>query len=943
MNRNDDVSFKPDPEQTERDLSGSVDEGTSEFCELREFSSGQQAPLACELTILTNNQGYATKVFRLDEDGQLRKRSAANIYEGRACRVAVGNLDELRGLIENLQPKQALCFGIAEREDARLLTQETLRSGSYPDAIARDREHFSFRESQPGILMLDCDVRDGQAPTNLQEIDRIIAEIVPGWRETQRLWRASSSAYLYRSDGSKLIGMGSWRGYAIVDDASAIPSVGAFIYQRLWELGHGYISISKSGQALDRSLIDSSVWQPERVDFAGEPVLESGITRRAPNPVLLEGAPFLATAGIKAPSTLAEWRQSSEKLRKAKDDAKPQCLEVRKAYIAERVGALKREFAKTSEKRLQALLRQATEHRFLSSDFVLYRPDGGSVTVGEILADPQKWHQARFADPLEPDYRDDKRIAYANLEPEPDDYPYIWSHAHGGMRYRLVRESASLTLRKGERPRVVDGALAVIRGRGELFERGGEMVRVARDIIRPVGDLWLNDYLGRHIRFCEIKDQNGHPVEVMADAPTWLSQQINAKTGERGLRELNGIITAPTLRSDGSLLCTPGYDEATGLLLRGSGWPHIPEFPTEAELDTAYKTLWTPFAEFPFVTKDDRGVMLASILTAMVRRSLPHAPAFSFDAPDAGTGKTLLGRCLMRLCGSIPTVNPACGSEEELRKKLLAALREGKPGILLDNIRGQFGSAALEALLTSEYYSDRVLGVSTILTLPTNVLLLISGNNFHPKGDLYRRILTARIDAKTDAPERRCFKLDALDHCRKHRHALVAAGLTLLRGFVAAGQPRTTRDRLASFEHWDDLIRQGVMWTAKLGFADLGDPTSCIETAKAKEPERQKLAAFLEAAAAVMEDRDWRVADLIKRAEGPHNPDYVPSELGRKEAVLHDALEEIAGERGNINPRVLGRWVERYDNTRCAGYYLERRGAKQRAVLWCIRRYDQSN
>lgn len=446
--------------------------------------------------------------------------------------------------------------------------------------------------------------------------------------------------------------------------------------------------------------------------------------RCAPAPMLLEGAP-LATAGLTAASTLAEWRLSSEELRKARDDAKPQCKKVRQAYVAERLEALKLECPKTSEKRLKTLLRRAAEKRVLSSDFVLHRPDGGSITVGEILADPEKWHQARFADPLEPEYRDDKRIAYANLEPEPDDDPYIWSHAHGGMLYRLVRESASLTLEKGKRPRVLDGALAVIRGRGDLFERGGEMVRIAADVIRPVSDHWLNDYLGRHIRFCEIKDRKAEAIEVAADAPSWLSQQINAKTGERGLRELNGIITAPTLRSDGSLLCTPGYDEATGLLLRGSGWPHIPEFPTEAELDTAYKTLWTPFAEFPFETKEDRAVMLACLLTGMVRRSLPHAPAFSFDAPAAGTGKTLLGQCVMRLCGAVPTVIPECRDEEELRKRLLAALREGKPGILLDNIRGQFGSAALEAFLTSEHYADRVLGVSLILTLPTNVLLLI--------------------------------------------------------------------------------------------------------------------------------------------------------------------------------------------------------------------------
>lgn len=48
--------------------------------------------------------------------------------------------------------------------------------------------------------------------------------------------------------------------------------------------------------------------------------------------------------------------------------------------------------------------------------------------------------------------------------------------------------------------------------------------------------------------------------------------------------------------------------------------------------------------------------------------------------------------------GAVPQVVPECREEDELRKRLLAALREGKPGLLLDNIRDVFGSSALEAL-----------------------------------------------------------------------------------------------------------------------------------------------------------------------------------------------------------------------------------------------------
>ena len=221
-----------------------------------------------------------------------------------------------------------------------------------------------------------------------------------------------------------------------------------------------------------------------------------------------------------------------------------------------------------------------------------------------------------------------------------------------------------------------------------------------------------------------------------------------------------------------------------------------------------------------------------------------------------------------------------------------------------------------------------------MLSLPTNVLLLISGNNFHPKGDLYRRILTTRIDPESNSPERRCFRLDPLEYCREHRHTLVAAGFTLLLGFVSAGKPRLTKDRLASFEKWDDMIRQCVLWLAQKGVAELGDPTVCIDTAKEQEPERQKLGAFLEAAASVMQG-DWRAADLIRRS-GDMRDDG-----GNWNSALQDALEEIAGERGTINPRILGRWIERHDGARCAGFFLERRGARQRAALWRICRYDR--
>ena len=184
--------------------------------------------------------------------------------------------------------------------------------------------------------------------------------------------------------------------------------------------------------------------------------------------------------------------------------------------------------------------------------------------------------------------------------------PYLYSHAHGGVCYRLVREAADIILKKGERPRVLDAALAVIRERGDLYERGGEMVRLAGDTLRPVTDPWLSDYFARHIRFSEMKFAGEEWVKVPADPPVWLCQQTTAKSGERGMRELNGTITAPTLRPDGSLLPRPAMTRPPAWSSRAVAG-QIPEAPKPETLHRAFKVLWRPFAEFPFVSNETGG------------------------------------------------------------------------------------------------------------------------------------------------------------------------------------------------------------------------------------------------------------------------------------------------------------------------------------------------
>jgi putative DNA primase/helicase len=154
-----------------------------------------------------------------------------------------------------------------------------------------------------------------------------------------------------------------------------------------------------------------------------------------------------------------------------------------------------------------------------------------------------------------------------------------------------VKPLLEILLTVGEQARVTDAVLAMIQEDGLLYERGDTLVRPCGDRLITVDEHWLADYFSRRIAFSRMKTKDGAIERVAADPPNWLCKRINAKSGERGIPELAGILSQPTMRADGSLLDAPGYDAATGLLLRPGDWPTIPTQPRRSDLEVAWQTL----------------------------------------------------------------------------------------------------------------------------------------------------------------------------------------------------------------------------------------------------------------------------------------------------------------------------------------------------------------
>ena len=112
------------------------------------------------------------------------------------------------------------------------------------------------------------------------------------------------------------------------------------------------------------------------------------------------------------------------------------------------------------------------------------------------------------------------------------------------------------------------------------------------------------------------------------------SAQSAVKAAEMGehapsLRTLHSVTHTPMMRPDGTVLVDPGYDPSTGYLYlpKGDGLSPaaIPSYPTAQEIKSAVDFILTPFAEFPFVSEDDRATYLGLLFTpALHRCSLAH-------------------------------------------------------------------------------------------------------------------------------------------------------------------------------------------------------------------------------------------------------------------------------------------------------------------------------
>lgn len=458
----------------------------------------------------------------------------------------------------------------------------------------------------------------------------------------------------------------------------------------------------------------------------------------------------------------------------------------------------------------------------------------------------------------------------------------------------------------------------LIEAQPNLYVRGGMIVHITDEqaklsggtlhdtlVIRQVGPAHVREVMDSVVRF-EHWDKRaaGGGAYVAIDCP----KEVAARYADRNiwrLPKLLAVTDAPTLRADGSLITQRGYDADTGIaLINGrTKFPDIPERPTKDEARKALEKIDnTLFCKYKFATPADHSVALSSVLTAVVRLAIPVAPIHGFDSPAAGSGKSkfLKVSCLLAM-GHLPVEITAGVDDEELAKKLTGEIKAGRRVIAIDNVTRPIGGDLLAHLATEPLVAPRLMMTNDNLAVPNIFFVEISGNNLTLIGDVAaRRALRCRVNPGVARPDLLSYDFDPVARAREQRPELLAAALTVLRGFRLTGENVRLKNPLGSFEEWSGWVRGALVWL------DKDDPCDTVELVRAEDPVLANLTAVMEAWLRVLRaDMEVTTHEAVRQAT-------LPSVGGWKNPDLREALRAVApDDRDHVSSKKLG-WYLRH-------------------------------
>jgi len=412
--------------------------------------------------------------------------------------------------------------------------------------------------------------------------------------------------------------------------------------------------------------------------------------------------------------------------------------------------------------------------------------------------------------------------------------------------------------------------------------------------------------------------------------------------------KLLGVIETPVIRPDGTIVTYSGYDEATKLYYHPGHLllPHIPDKPSRNQLKRAISLVLEPFTDFPFTDGASKANTIAILLTLCLRPLFTgRVPLPLFDKPQQGTGASLITDIISIISSGkpAPMISPP-RNEEEWKKTILSVLIKGQSICVIDNLETILQSESLSTAISQINYEGRKLQVSEVLTLPSVTIWMATGNNIRLGGDLSRRSIWIRMDARVPQPWLR--EVDKYKHpdlrqwVTEKRGDIIGAILTIGRAWVLAGKPKAPFDSrltdttgkselvkptiLGGFEDWSRVLGDILAFIGVNGFLD--NLQSMYSQMDAEGP---AWATFLSALYGIIGDNPTTTAELIALLDGN-------AELSSQLPITRDENKDFA--------RTLGTTLSKKQDVRYTnGLMLQNAGKKHKVIKWQVVEYTKTD
>lgn len=405
-------------------------------------------------TLKDNNNGIA-KVISY-QDGQVKKSPKASIYDGQVTSVALDSWQEFADYLTNIPRDECVVLGDFLRGDsAKTGMIDDPANGSYrrsKRSATKPNGNFDWHDD----YQLCCIDFDGSAKGDLTP-DQMISELdkdLTGFADITKVVKYSSGAWLYHND--ELVSENNgFHLYFMCNSPEKMYSVfnkkggRSWLEKKLWLSGHGYIKNSKPKDVritavsqMERCLYDRFVFSPERILFEAEPILRGGLHKINQDAFIIERSTNYLDLKQYNPPTKAEEKKYLRLVQEAKNLNEDipymiECREMFSSHVRKRVKQGKyKDRAEYKGLRTDEIVKReykASRRGFLMQDHEIELTSGEIVTPEDIMNDPKRYHGQSCKDPHEPDYgNSDIAIIYTNKKE-----PIIFSHAHGGITYRL--------------------------------------------------------------------------------------------------------------------------------------------------------------------------------------------------------------------------------------------------------------------------------------------------------------------------------------------------------------------------------------------------------------------------------------------------------------------------------------------------------------------------